>query len=245
MLFSVDNPRITAYNYADLWWDINPNILKKAVHMPKSNVYVYIHNDLADWEIGFVLPELNSGRFFKEGAIKYQVKTVGLTPDHIVTMGGLRITPDVTVDELSLDDAAMLILPGGTTWQEPYHAPILEKAKLCAASGVAVAAICAATMAIAEIGMLDNCKHTSNALELMKVYCPSYRGEAHYLDEPAVACGNLITASGIAPLEFAYQILKYLDVFSADTLDAWYKLNTTREASYFFALLGSLSASSR
>lgn len=219
------------------------NILKKVIHMTKNIVYVYIHNDLADWEIGFVLPELNSARFFKEGAIKYQVKTVGLTLDPIVTMGGLRITPDLTVNDISHEDAAMLILPGGTTWQEPSHVPILEKAKSLAESGVAVAAICAATMAIAEAGMLDDCRHTSNALQLLKAICPSYRGQAHYQEEPAATDGNLITASGIAPLEFAYHILKYLDVFSQTTLDAWYKLYTTHDPSYFFALLESLPAS--
>jgi putative intracellular protease/amidase len=210
----------------------------------KNIIYVYVHNNLADWEIGFVLPEINTGRFFRDGATKYHVKTVGLTLDPIVTMGGLRITPDVIVDEISLKDAAMLILPGGTTWQEPRHAPVLEKAKSFAASGVAVAAICGATMAIAEVGMLDNCKHTSNALELLKTYCPSYRGEAYYLDESAVTGGNVITASGTAPLEFACHILKYLDVFSDVTLDAWYKLYTTHDASHFFVLLESLPASS-
>lgn len=212
--------------------------------MSKNTIYVYVHNNLADWEIGFVLPELNTGRFFKEGELKYQIKTVGLTLDPIVTMGGLRITPDMTVNEISPKDVAMLILPGGTTWQEPCHAPILEIAKSFAASGVAVAAICAATMAIAEVGMLDNCKHTSNALGLMKTYCPSYRGEAHYLDEPAVMCGNLITASGTAPLEFTYHILKYLDVFSDVTLDAWYKFYTTHDAKYFLSILESLPTSS-
>nr|WP_257152608.1 hypothetical protein [Bacillus sp. AFS059628] len=34
-----------------------------------------------------------------------------------------------------------------------------------------------------------------------------------------VASGeNLITASGVAPLEFAMEVLKKLDVFAADTL---------------------------
>jgi putative intracellular protease/amidase len=215
------------------------------VKVPKNIIYVYAHNNMADWEVGYVLPELNTGRFFKEDALEYQVRTVGLSLDPIVTMGGLCITPDMTVNEIAIEDAAMLILPGGTTWQEPCHAPILDKAKSFAASGVAVAAICGATMAIAEVGMLDQCKHTSNALEAMKIYCPSYRGEAYYSNEPAVTCDNVITASGIAPLEFAYHILKYLGVFADATLDAWYKLYTTHEANHFFALLESLPASSR
>lgn len=208
--------------------------------MPNDTIYVYVHDDLADWEIGFVLPELNSGRFFREGATRYQVKTVGANLDAVVTMGGLRIMPDTTVKGISPDDAAMLILPGGTTWQAPHHAQIVETAKRLSASGVSIAAICAATMAIAEAGMLDSCKHTSNALSLLQACCPSYRGEANYLDEPAVTGGSIITAGGTAPLEFAYHILKHLDVFRDVTLDAWFKLYTTHDPRHFFELLESL-----
>jgi hypothetical protein len=50
----------------------------------------------------------------------------------------------------------------------------------------------------------------------------------------------LITASGLAALDFAYTILKRLDVFLPATLEAWYKLYQMREAPYFFALMNSL-----
>jgi len=52
--------------------------------------------------------------------------------------------------------------------------------------------------------------------------------------------GNLITASGIAPLEFSVQVLKSLGVFSPKTLDAWYSLNKTYEAKYFHELMDSI-----
>lgn len=35
-----------------------------------STIYVYVMDTLADWELGYVTAELNSGRFFKEGAPK-------------------------------------------------------------------------------------------------------------------------------------------------------------------------------
>jgi hypothetical protein len=31
-------------------------------------IYVYILDTLADWELGYVISELNSGRFFKKGS---------------------------------------------------------------------------------------------------------------------------------------------------------------------------------
>jgi transcriptional regulator GlxA family with amidase domain len=103
-----------------------------------------------------------------------------------------------------------------------------------------VAAICGATVALASAGFLNNRPHTSNDLDYLKATCPAYQGEAHYRHEPAVTDGDLITATGVAPLEFAYHILKQLDVCTADTLDAWYKLYVTHEPRYFFQLMQSL-----
>jgi hypothetical protein len=75
---------------------------------------------------------------------------------------------------------------------------------------------------------------------MLKQYCPNYRGEKFYENSPAVSNGKLITASGAAPLDFAYQILKTLDVFLPETLDAWYNLFLTRDPKYFDALMRSI-----
>jgi putative intracellular protease/amidase len=205
-----------------------------------KTVYLYVLDTMSDWEAGYIIAELHSGRFFRKGASKYTVKTVGITADPVTTMGGVRIVPDFTQDSLNLDNAGLLILPGGDTWAEPAHIPLLEKAKECLDAGVTVAAICGATLALAFTGVLNNRYHTSNDLNYLKSICPMYTGDAFYVQEPAITDGNLITASGVAPLEFAYQILKKLDVFSPQTLEAWYLLYLTREEKYFFALMESI-----
>ena len=81
-----------------------------------------------------------------------------------------------------------------------------------------VAAICGATLGLANVGALDNKKHTSNDKALLKQVCKNYKGEHLYEDTPAVRDGNLITATGIAPLEFTFGVLKLLNVFGEDTL---------------------------
>ena len=79
-------------------------------------VYVYVMDTLADWEIGHVIAELHSGRFFKTDAPKVYVKTVGRTMEPIRTMGGLTVLPDCTVDDIAVDAQSVLLLPGGNTW---------------------------------------------------------------------------------------------------------------------------------
>ena len=45
-----------------------------------------------------------------------------------------------------------------------------------------------------------------------------------------------ITASGVAPLEFARHIFEKLGVYASDKLDAWYKLFKTGDLSYYAIL---------
>lgn len=51
-------------------------------------VYIYALDTLADWELGYVTAELNSGRFFKKDAPEVSVKTVAVSREPIKTMGG-------------------------------------------------------------------------------------------------------------------------------------------------------------
>jgi putative intracellular protease/amidase len=155
-------------------------------------------------------------------------------------MGGVRIVPDLSVEELMTADAGVLILPGGDTWLEDIHDPLIDKVKEFLDAGILVAAICGATMGLAKAGLLDKRPHTSSDLDFLKSVCPAYTGDKFYRQEDAVLGDKLITASGIAPLEFTREVLKELDIFSPETLEAWYKLYTTHDPQYFYAMMGSL-----
>lgn len=48
--------------------------------------YVYVLDTLADWELGHLIAELNSGQYFKRRGERISVKTVGLTKDPVTTM---------------------------------------------------------------------------------------------------------------------------------------------------------------
>lgn len=201
-----------------------------------NTVYLYVFDTMSDWEIGYLTAELNSGRYFKKGLTPSRIVTVGMDKTPVTTMGGLKILPDIKLDECSIENTHALILPGGSTWTETMHLPILKFAQRCLAKGIWVAAICGATIGLAQAGVLNSHRHTSNDLEYLKMICPSYAGEKYYKMEDAVTDGRLITASGIAPLEFAVHVLRALDVFSSKTLEAWYSINKTHEPQYFYQI---------
>jgi putative intracellular protease/amidase len=208
--------------------------------MPMPTLYLYILDTLSDWETGHTLAELHSGRYLKDPALKYDVVLCGRTMDTITTMGGLRMTPDTLIEAIRPNKADILILPGADHWLDPEQKPVLAKVAELLAGGTVVAAICGATLGLACAGLLDTRPHTSNDSGALRMFCPDYRGEQFYRAEPAVTDNNLITASGLAPVEFACHIFRKLGVMHPATLDAWHGLFTTRKPEYFYALMASL-----
>lgn len=205
-----------------------------------STIYIYVLDTLADWELGYVLAELNSRRFFKKNAPKLTIKMVSHSSDPIKTMGGLTIIPDCLIEEVIVTEAAVLLLPGADTWHEPQHNAAIQKAKDFLSSGATVGAICGATSALASLGLLDHSYHTSNGPGFLEMFNTTYNGTALYVDVPSVVDKNLITAGSTGGLLWTKQIIEQLGVFEADTLEFWYQYFSTGDPQYFFSLMESL-----
>jgi putative intracellular protease/amidase len=205
------------------------------------NLYLYVFDTLADWEIAHLTAEVHSRRFFAGGASCRLVK-VGLSRATVTTMGGMKIVPDILIDEIRFSPDDMLVLPGGDTWMHPEHDRILALAKKRIEEDRPVAAICGATIGLARVGALNDKAHTSNDCGFLKLVAKDYRGEANYRNLPAVNDRNLITASGQCAVNFTYEILKTLKLFRTDTLEAWKGLYLTNEARYFFEMMKSLES---
>ncbi|MDD2970948.1 MAG: glutamine amidotransferase [Lachnospiraceae bacterium] len=203
-------------------------------------IYVYVLNTLADWEPGYITAELNSRRFFKNDAPRISLKTVAHSREPVHTMGGLTIIPDCVIADITISESSVLILPGANTWDNPEQSAIIKKAEELLSVGGTVCAICGATVALANFGVLDQRPHTSNGSGFLEMFAPGYKGKSHYVDEPSVADHNLITASATGALLWAKQIIEHLGVFQPDTLEFWYEYFTTGEPQSFFALMQTL-----
>lgn len=206
-------------------------------------IYVYVLDTLADWELGHVASELNSGRFFKKHASHILLKTVSDSKEPIHTMGGLTIVPNCLIGDIVVSETSVLLLPGANTWNEPRHATIIEKASEFLSLGATVCAICGATAALANVGLLNKRPHTSNGAGFLEMVSPGYQGQRFYIDKPSVTDNNLITASCTGALLWAKQIIERLGVFESNTLEAWYKYFSTGEPEYFFSLMQTLPSS--
>ncbi|WP_109485104.1 DJ-1/PfpI family protein [Occallatibacter savannae] len=190
--------------------------------MSARNVYLFVFDTMADWETSFAAAGISNPRDQKSPD-RYRLITVGAARKPVVTMSGLRVVPDITLSDIETNHAAMLILPGGETWETHANMAAIDVARSFFIKCIPVAAICGATFALARAGMLDDHHHTSNSRDYL--IASGYRGEKFYCDIPAIADEGVITASGLNPLEFAREIFKTLDLYTPSALAAWYSLH--------------------
>lgn len=182
-------------------------------------IYVLVFDGYADWEPAHALAELR-----RSG--KRTIRTVGFSPHPIVSMGGVRVIPDIALCEVRPEDVELLIIPGGDMWEAgEYPRELLDTfVSELVASETPVAAICGATLALARMGVLDARRHTSNLPEYLTTHASEYRGTSSYVDAPAVRDAHVITASGLAAVDFAREIFAEVGVFTAADQALWYDL---------------------
>jgi putative intracellular protease/amidase len=188
------------------------------MEMIKKSVYVFLFDGYADWEISFLMPELSSSK-------NINLKTFSPDGKPVISMGGLKVQPDLSVNEIDPDDVFLLILTGGTAWEEKRLVGVVDNLmQQLVEKHKNLAAICAATTYLGQKGLLDHIRHTSNELPYLKHWAPEYAGEPRYSDEGAVTDGRFITASGISPIEFSREVFRKLDLHSEEDINKWYQL---------------------
>ena len=202
--------------------------------MTTKTVWLYVLDTMSDWEPAYAVSGIGSTPFQRRPG-EYVVRTASIGGRPVTTMGGVRILPDAALGDVSPEGAAMLIVPGGATWDDDRNREAVEVARSFLNAGVPAAAICGATAGFARAGLLDAVRHTSNSRDYL--LATRYRGAALYEDAPAVTDGNMITAPGTGALEFAQHIFRRLDIYAPEVLDAWYNLFKTGRPEYYDAIM--------
>jgi len=185
----------------------------------RRSIHIVVFDGFADWEPAYALAELRRWG-------KRTVRSIGFSAAPVVSMGGLTVVPDTVLDAVAPDDVELLLLPGGDMWEHgAYPRATLEVllTRLVDAERP-VAAICAATLALGRAGILDDRQHTSNGRDYLSTQIPGYAGASHYTEAAAVRDKHVITATGLAPVDFAREIFAELQVFNADDEALWYTM---------------------
>jgi putative intracellular protease/amidase len=190
--------------------------------MKKKTVYLFVFDGFADWEPSYALVGINKSE-------AYNIKTIAIDKSPTKSMGGISIFPDLDffpdtdLKDIDSSNTAMLILPGGAAWEEKTNQSVAPLVIHCVEQGIPVAAICGATIFLADLGVLDATDHTSNDLGYLQAFSSQYQGDTFYQYRPAVTGRQLITASGTAAIGFAEAIFEMLGITHLEPVKSWFQ----------------------
>ena len=184
----------------------------------RNTVYFFVFDGYADWEAALALCEIRRPGDFR-------VRTVALDRRPVQSMGGLTILPDLALDEIDIDRALLMILPGGTAWERGEIESVSAMLRRLHLEGATIGALCSGVLALAYAGLVDTRRHTGNYAGHIETYVPDYLGGAHYdADSLALTDDGVITAGGVSGIEFAREVIRALDLYDARDTEAWYRL---------------------
>lgn len=181
----------------------------------RDTVYMLVFDGFADWQTALALCEVR-----RPG--DWQVRTVGFSRRPVLSMGGLQVQPDLTLDELDPLRAAMLIVPGGHRWERSEDAAATVAVRRLHIAGAVVAAIGSATLVLARAGLLDHCRYASD--DYFDRQVGAYTGAGHYDARALALCdGGILSARAIGSVEFAREVIRALDLYNASDREYWYR----------------------
>ncbi|MBD5366451.1 MAG: glutamine amidotransferase [Bacteroides sp.] len=191
-----------------------------------SNEILYVLlPDFASHEMVYLMEAVSSDETQLKSNPKYTNKIVAPTLEPVTAIGGFRVLPDYSIENMP-DDYAALILIGGYGWLTPIAdkvAPIVRKAL---DKGNIVGAICNGASFMAKHGFLNDIRHTGNGVEQLKLWgAENYTNSEGYIHEQAVSDGRIVTANGSGVLEFTKELLQLLENDTPERIDMYYQFN--------------------
>ncbi len=186
-----------------------------------TRVMTILTENFSDWETALI----NSA-----GRCYYGFDTRFATPDGIsvTSSGGMIVSPHLAIAAIRPDEIDLLIICGGTIWQTEQAPDVTALVAAAYQNNVIVAGICDGTRVLAQSGVLDSVRHTSNSAENLSNL--NYGGALYYQDVPyAVADRRVITAPGTAPVSFMAEILHTLAI-GDENLDAYLAMHAAEHS---------------
>lgn len=137
-----------------------------------------------------------------------EVTTVGLNGKIVYGSHRIGVQADITIDELDISDAEMIVLPGGLGGVASIRgcSKALEAVKAVAAAGKYVAAICAGPTVLADLGLLTGVNATCYPRQI-----PNMKDALVVENAACVTDGKIITGTSAGTaVPFALALIKAL-----------------------------------
>lgn len=175
-----------------------------------GKILVFIFEEMTDYETTFITHLLGADADKEIVTIAYEDKIMK-------SRSGFLYKPARLVADVLSEDVDGLIIPGG--WYGDTRSELITLINNLNSKGKLISAICGAgTVFLAKSGILNNVKYTTPAVEWTKKHIEVF-GEKdpfpreNFVQQRVVRDRNIITAQGIAFIDFAIEICDWFNLF--------------------------------
>lgn len=172
-----------------------------------KKIAIFQHNLMADFETSLLTHFLNAN-------YGYEIVSFGVL-EEVKNKQGLIHKNQLKIDEIVVEDYEALVIPGG--YQFTFEEELLNKIREFYDKGKIIGAICAGSILLSKIGILDKHKYTTslsnwNEMNFNKYGQDPFNRE-NYIESRVVKDGQIISAKGYAFVDFAGEVIEILGCF--------------------------------
>lgn len=190
-----------------------------------NEIFYILLPDFASHEMVYLMEAISSDEQQLKPNPKYINRIVAPTANPVSAIGGFKVIPDYTFDNIP-DDFAALVLVGGYGWLTSAADDVKPIVRKAIDSGKIVGAICNAASFMAKAGFLNEIRHTGNGLEQLRLWgAECYTNQNGYIHAQAVSDKNIVTANGSGVLEFTKELLLLLKNDKPECIEMYYQFN--------------------
>ncbi|MDE5652676.1 MAG: DJ-1/PfpI family protein [Muribaculaceae bacterium] len=199
-----------------------------------SNEILYILlPDFASHEMVYLMEAISSDEQKLKENPKYINRIITPSMEPVAAIGGFRVLPDYSFENMP-DDYAALVLVGGYGWLTPAAEKVMPIVRKALDKGIPVGAICNGASFMAKCGFLNTVRHTGNGLDQLKIWGgDNYTNSGGYIHQQAVSDGKIVTANGSGVLEFTKELLSLLENDTPERIEMYYQFNKQGFCSLF------------
>ncbi|MFX1537844.1 MAG: DJ-1/PfpI family protein [Promethearchaeota archaeon] len=173
------------------------------------NVYLFLYEDFADFEI------VQSLLLLRE----HKLTTVSFSKGLVRSIGNLKVEADISIEELKTKDVDVFIIPGGEPKKfirnKSYSDKINclnEKLQGLFSEEKIIGAICGGPTFLANAGILDGKKCTASIAEDEEIFYE----KSLFRDNDFEQDGSILTAKGEAFTEFAVTLASMCNIIKTE-----------------------------
>lgn len=174
-----------------------------------GKILVFIYDEMADFEITFVTHLLGAD-------VGKEIVTIAYEDKLIKSKSGIIYKPARLIKDILAEEVEGLIIPGG--WNGEIRPELIELIQSINEKGKLLGAICAGPRFLAKAGVLGNVKYTTSITEWTEKHVEQFKESdpfprENFVFERVIRDGNIITAQGMAFIDFATEICDWFGLF--------------------------------